>query len=235
MLAKYAVARPSMPRLKPRVHWSKFVSPDEWGMMLNDQLGDCTFAAAGHAIQTATATISQGSHIVTLADSEIATGYWATGTPPLPGADDTGRVELDVLNYWRNTGIGGHQLHAFGALKPTVTEIKWAIELFGFAYLGLGLPLTAQKQHVWHIARDAGADSKPWSWGGHAVIVVDFDRTGPTCVTWGRLVKMTWAFLRKYCDEAYGVILPEWLDMHGRSIAGFKLDALDRDLAKLTA
>src|SRR5689334_8985486 len=45
--------RPGPPPPKVAVDWSSRVS--EWGMMMNDQLRDCTCAAAGHLIEVWTA------------------------------------------------------------------------------------------------------------------------------------------------------------------------------------
>ena len=52
----------------------------------------------------------------------------------------------------------------------------------------------------------SGPGSSPGSWGGHYVYVTGYTPLGPTCVTWGRKQRMSWAFFGKYCDEAYAVI-----------------------------
>ena len=73
---------------------------------------------------------------------------------------------------------------------------------------GLSLPRTAQAQtqtgKPWDVGRGSGAARG--SWGGHYVYVPGYTRLGPVCVTWGRKQQMTWAFLDKYCDEAYTII-----------------------------
>jgi hypothetical protein len=51
----------------------------------------------------------------------------------------------------------------------------------------------------------SGPDSKPGSWGGHYVYVPGYTPSGPVCVTWGRKQQITWAWLDKYCDEAYAI------------------------------
>ena len=35
----------------------------------------------------------------------------------MTGLNDNGAVILDVLNYWRKTGIGGHPISAYADLK----------------------------------------------------------------------------------------------------------------------
>ena len=41
---------------------------------------------------------------------------------------------------------------------------------------------------------------------GHYVYVPGYTKDGPVCVTWGRKQQMSWAFVDKYCDEAYAII-----------------------------
>ena len=72
------------------------------------------------------------------------------------------------------------------------------------------LPKSAQtQQDEWTVT--SGPDAKPGSWGGHCVNLVDYTSDGPTCVTWGRTMPMTWQFFDKYCDEAYAAISPDFL------------------------
>lgn len=79
-----------------------------WGMMDNDQIGDCTCAAAGHLIMEWTA--NSGQKMATPTDQQIVAAYSAiTGYNPVTGANDNGAIEVDVLNYWRQTGIAGAQ------------------------------------------------------------------------------------------------------------------------------
>src|ERR1700722_11407036 len=88
-----------------------------WGMMDNDQLGDCTCAAAGHLIMEWTANAQK--KMITPSDQQIVAAYSAiTGYNPVTGANDNGAVEVDVLNYWRQTGIAGHKIGAYMALEP---------------------------------------------------------------------------------------------------------------------
>ena len=71
-----------------------------WGMMDNDQIGDCTCAAAGHLIMEWTANAKK--KMVTPTDKQIVAAYSAiTGYNPVTGA-----------NYWRQTGIAKHKIGA---------------------------------------------------------------------------------------------------------------------------
>src|SRR3954470_7477044 len=82
---------------------------DNWPMYLNDRIGDCTCAGAGHIIQSAS-TYGQGQTI-TISDDDVLRAYIAnSGYDPRTGANDNGAVMQDVLNYWRKEGIGGHKI-----------------------------------------------------------------------------------------------------------------------------
>lgn len=221
-----AYLTPAMPPPPPSADWTKGVTG--WGMMLNDQLGDCTIAGCGHAVQVW--TVNTGG-IVTVADSVIEGMYekW-DGYVPGDASTDTGGVELDVLNDWRQQGLDGHALLAFADPNfANLVEIRQSIALFGGVYIGLALPLTAQNQDVWDVVPDAGANAKKNSWGGHCVYVPKYDQNGFTCITWGQLKTMTTAFWSEYCDEAHTLLGQDWLSAKG-SPQGFNQAQLQADL-----
>ncbi len=226
----------ALPPAPPAVDWSEPVK--HLGVMLNDQLGCCTCAAMGHIVQSWTA--DAGSEIV-LPDSVILGAYEkACGYVPGDPATDNGGVELEVLNWWRKNGLGGHKIAAFSVLDPAnETHIKQAIYLFGAAYIGLSLPLSAQNQDVWRVSiSGTEGDPTPGSWGGHAVPVVGYDEHGLICITWGERKRMTWDYWRVYCDESYAILAQEdWADaIDGEhSPSGFNYAALAADLKAVAA
>ncbi len=215
------------------VDWTAKVA--SWPMMANDTLGDCTCAAAGHMIECWTANLGD---TFTPSSAQIVAAYSATsGYVPGDPATDTGAVELDVLNYWRQQGIAGHKIDAYAAFGHRDAECaRQAIALFGGAYIGLALPLSAQQQTVWDVpslwSRLRG-QSAPGSWGGHAVPVLAYDSSGLTCITWGAKKRMTWEFLAQYCDEAYAPLSPDWLNAQGKDPQGLDMSALEADLSDL--
>jgi hypothetical protein len=224
MLARYFT--PSLPPPPPAKDWTKGVT--SWGTMLNDTLGDCTIAGVGHAIQVFTANTGT---MVTVSDSTIESYYekWDGYVPGKPSTD-TGGVELDVLNDWRQHGFAGNALLAFADPKPAnLNEVRQSIALFGGVYIGLSLPLTAQTQDVWDVVPHGGAKAKPNSWGGHCVFVPKYDEKGFTCITWGQLKTMTIAFWNKYCDEAHTLLAQDWLAAKGAP-SGFNQTQLEADL-----
>ena len=209
-----------------------------WGMMQNDQLGDCTCAAAGHLIMEWTA--NAGKKMVTPTDKQIVAAYSAiTGYNPTTGANDNGAVEIDVLNFWRQSGIAGHKIGAYVALEPANhSHIMDSVYMFEGCYIGLQLPISAQDQvknhQTWSVPPGgATGDGKPGSWGGHAVPVVAYDSRGVTVVTWGALQTMTWSFWETYCEEAYAILSNDYLNGKMQAPAGFSLAQLQADLADL--
>jgi len=202
-----------------------------WGMMQNDVIGDCTCAAAGHLIMEWTANAK--AKMIDPTTAQIVSAYSAiTGYNPRTGANDNGAVELDVLNYWRNTGIAGHKIAAFVALEPSNHQhIMDSVYIFGGCYIGVQLPVSAQEQKVWTVPPEGTTGrGKPGSWGGHAVPVVAYDPRGLTVVTWGQLLRMTWSFWEAYCDEAFAILSPDYLTAKLKTPAGFDLKALQSDL-----
>ncbi|HZP03777.1 MAG TPA: hypothetical protein VFB43_02670 [Terracidiphilus sp.] len=225
-LALASYLTPSLPPPPAKADWTKGIT--SWGMMLNNNLGDCTIAGVAHAIQVWTAN---NGGIVTVPDNTVQKYYeqWDGYVPGNPSTDNGG-VELDVLNDWKKNGFAGHPLMAFADPKPSdLVTIRQAINLFGGVYIGLGLPITAQTQDVWDVVPNGGAKAKPRSWGGHCVFVPKYDQKTFTCITWGQLKTMTVAFWNKYCDEAHALLSQQWISAKG-SPGGFNLAQLQADL-----
>lgn len=236
---------PNDPR-KPRLRLAKYltlplapVSQDylsrvsSWPMYLNDRIGDCTCAGAGHIIQ-ALSTYGRGK-TETIADSDVLTAYSAvSGYDPETGDNDNGAVMQKVLSYWRKTGIGGHKILAFAEVDINdVDELKAALNIFGTLYVGFDFPDSAMDQfnrgEKWTVVSNAQIE------GGHAINVGGYDSAGNwQLVTWGDVQEMDQAFWEKYVWEAWVVITPEWLNDVGYSPTGLDLYALGEDLAELT-
>lgn len=227
-LAKYLTRE--LPPAPPTADWGKGLA--DWGMLANDKLGDCTIAAVGHAVQLF--TMNQWG-LATITDATTVDYYsrWCGYNPADPSTDQGG-VEVDVLNRWRAEGFGSdpnhlHRLIAYADTDPeNIEHVKLSISIFGCAYIGLALPVSAQNQEEWHVVRRPWWDSYPGSWGGHAVIVYAYDEEGLTCVTWGKPKRMTWGFWKKYCDESHALLHRGWYP------PGFNAQQLEADLEALS-
>ena len=215
-----------------------------WPMLLNDELGDCVPAAAGHMIQEWT---EYAGKPVTPINSQILAAYEQIGGyNPADPLTDQGCDMLTALKVWRNSGIADHKIDAFVSLEPgNLQQLKLATYLFGNAYLGLALPLSAQDQAAgWFVDDSAGAGAAYGSWGGHCVPTVGYDNEGFTVVTWGALLNMSPNFYRRYCDEAYAILSSDWITatkitvnsiQGGDACNGFDFAQLKTDLADIVS
>lgn len=217
-----------------------------WPMYLNDSLGCCVIAAMGHMIGQWTA-YARGKGVI-LADQDILRAYSAVGGyVPGDASTDNGCDMLTALNYWRQTGIGGHKILAFAAVNwLNHVEVEQAINLFGSLFVGVALPISAQGSPVWEVPSSGPyRDGSPGSWGGHAECDVGYNavrsgglfnrrRPGLMPITWGARGAKTWAFMDTYCDECYVALSQEWIESRGLSPSGCDLDHLRSDLAEIT-
>lgn len=229
-LAAYAEGLPSAP---PACDLTARLS--NLGQMGNDQLGDCTCAAVGHMIQAW--TVEDETQII-VPDADIVKMYSeVSGYIPGDESTDNGAVVLDVLNYWRKTGLDGHRLGAYAELRlRNQQEVMKSIYYFGAAYVGLSLPLSAQKQAIWNVPEEgASGAGQAGSWGGHAIPFVAYNATGPICITWGQLQQMTWDFYDAYGEEAYACFGRDIVGSDDKSPEGFNTAQLLTDLRKITA
>lgn len=219
----------------PAIPRSRSLPSLQWPMYGNDRLGDCTIAAAAHLVQVWKKTAKPP---VTLSDQLVQRAYWLTGSPPSatgsPGSPtDDGRNEIDVLNYWRTSGIAGDRIGAYVSINPKNHDhIRAAIYLFGGVYTGIALPLSAQGQSKWQV--ETGASAAAGSWGGHAVPFCGYTSASFTCVTWGAALSMTASFSDAYTEEVYAILSPDLFDETGKSSAGLNLAELQADLAAIT-
>jgi hypothetical protein len=200
-----------------------------WGMLMNDQLGDCTIASALHMEMIWARDSGKGDYVPTddqaLAGYEAACGY-VDGDPDT----DRGGIERNVLKYWKKKGLGGREVSAFVAVDPkSVDEMQAALYLFDGVYLGVLLEKVQQTQSVWDYAPGSGP------WGGHAVPLVGWNKAAGTgtVVTWGQTKDVTESFIAQQCEEAWAVLSTNMLDGNNSGPAGLDLTTLRTDLRKL--
>ncbi|MEO8886585.1 MAG: hypothetical protein ABI367_11020 [Mucilaginibacter sp.] len=203
-----------------------------WRRMGNWTLSDCTCAAAGHMIECWTANTTTEDIVLT---REVITAFSAlTGYDPETGKNDVGVNYLDALNYWRNTGIGDHKIRAYTKVDhKDYNMVRAAVYLFGGGYLGLNLPNTIIKKDIWEVMPGGlTGDRAPGSFGGHAVNIVAYDETYITCISWGKVKKLTWEFLDTYCYALFAVMTDDYL-AEGKTPLGLNLAMLEADLLNI--
>ncbi|WP_048188040.1 C1 family peptidase [Methanobacterium paludis] len=225
----------------------------DWGMFLNDKIGDCAIAGPLHMLML---WLTQGGKTPEFTDANALEAYSAiSGYDPKTGENDNGCMLRDVLKYWKNTGIPDkngvrHKIGAFVQLdQADHEEIKIAQYLFSALNIGFLVPAYAMEQfekgEPWDVqTKNASIE------GGHCVIdagygkltskkrleavvrIVKITKEGIWVITWGKKQFMTWKFWDKYVDEAWCVLSEEFL-VNGKSPDGFDLKQLQADLKAL--
>lgn len=233
-----------LPDVPAVVNWDAKVS--SFGMLGNDDWGDCAWAAKYHALQVMTA--NAGTELVPTTDDALrayaeATGFNAAAGPPGENPTDQGTVMQKGLSFWRKTGLpvttpGGvtrHKILAFAEVDHRdPVQLRVATALFGEVLLGIAFPSSAMDQF------NAGTPWKPVAGardeGGHAICAGRYDAARGLWfpVTWGREQETVQAFLDRYLEEAWVVIAPEWRNAAGKTPTGIDLHALGGVLSQLT-
>ncbi len=202
---KFAAVLKAVPKLPPSYDFDVKHSEIPTPMFANDEFGCCVISGRAH--QTLRFEDLEQKKVIPIGDKDVTREYFKE-----TGGEDTGLVVLDSLNLWRHNGwkVGQkkYTIRAYAEIdRSSRTEVRRAIFADVGVGIGVDLPLDAKKQiaagQPWDVTTGRGA--KPGSWGGHYVYVSGYTPKGPVCVTWGRKQQITWAWLGKYCDEAYAI------------------------------
>lgn len=232
-LSRYIAKLPPPPPVE--VSWiTKLIQAEALPMFMNDTLGICGPAGAGHMLQQWN---FYAGHPWQPSDADVMKCYEDVGGY-VPGdpSTDRGVFLLDLFKYWRKVGIGGHKIGAFVAVDWTnLQELKMALALLGNVGQGFALPVTAQGQSNW-VVGDGGTHApagEPGSWGGHFAPLAASSLLTHTAMTWGTIIKMSHNFLGDYGDEAYAAVSQDWIETAGVAPSGFDIDQLRADLSAL--
>lgn len=194
-------------------------------MWLNDQIGDCTCAASAGLIDVW--STKAGTPKI-LSDQDVLRTYSAvSGYDPATGLNDNGAVILDVLKYWRNIGIGGDKLGAFGDLGNASTSLIFAaIWLCEGLTIGVQLPAYCLQTDLWDRPSNNIA-------GGHDVILTGADGVGNVLGrTWGgRKITLTPAFIGAQVDELHFCLSQDQLDGNGLAANHLSMADIQADVA----
>lgn len=212
-----------------------------WGMLGNDEWGDCAIAGPAHETmlltKEGTGTAAPFTTTSVLADYARITGFNPNDGPPGQNPTDQGSNVRDVARYRRTTGLLDatgtlHKIAAFLAIDPRhLPHILAAAYLFDGVGLGIQVPDSAQRQfaagQAWTPVPGASIE------GGHYVPLIAADPSWLYVVTWGRVQRMSRSFWLTYGDESFTYLSTEFFH-GGVSPDGFNLAQLRSDLA-LTA
>jgi len=198
-----------------------------WGMLGNDQYGDCGPAGFIHGCEADAAITHQKENWPTA--QEVINGYLA-----YTHGQDAGVVLSDFLSYVRMQpkGFCGHKLTAYAPINHLdTTMLRTAIWMYDFIYTGIAVTdammQAAQLGQPWTLA-----DLHSPVVGGHCVPVVAYDEHWLYLVTWGSIQKVSYPMWSQICDEAWVVITEEFVKAGG-DWHGVSLKALEADLNRL--
>lgn len=217
-----------------------------WPMLGNADWGDCVEAGGLHYCQAVTAyalgrpVVAQDGDALGL--YSILTGFNQKAGPPGSNPTDQGTDPLDLLNYWRKTGLtitsadGTRTLHkilAFGQVDHTDLElVKACIDIFGGLLATLQIPDYAMDQF------NAG---RPWAYqkgghieGGHLIELGAYE-PNPKSITWGAEQEIEPDFWAAFIDGVYAVVPDrDWFTVQGSTPSGFDAYGFGQQFAQLT-
>lgn len=209
-----------------------------WGMLGNDDYGDCVWAGAAHEDMIFNA---MGGNVVAYNAKDVLADYAdCTGFDPAAPDTDNGTDMRVAASYRRKTGLlaadGSRQkIDGYLALKVgNIQQIEVSTYLFGACGLGVQLPSSAMDQfdsaEPWH--RTSG---RPTNEGGHYISHVGRNSANDMLVvTWGRLHAATDDWMATYMDEGIAYLDFSVLDKIKRlSPDGYDETALQSFFAKL--
>ncbi|MEU1407108.1 hypothetical protein ABZ471_33010 [Streptomyces sp. NPDC005728] len=213
--------------------WLSPVPADAWGMLGNDEVGDCTCAGVAHK-RIGDAYVNQGRHL-DISTADVLKLYTHFGYRPGDPSTDQGAVCQDVLAYWHRYGFRGERNLGYARIDVgDHRELKQAIHLFGQVYVGVTITQSAEDQfngdEVWDVTRRSPV------LGGHCISLGAYNEHGLDAVTRGRVQRLTWRWWDVYGDEAWVVFNPrDFLDPKtGRDRDGLDLATLRADYTALT-
>lgn len=231
-IAHFSAHTQDLPPAPQIVDWGDAVQT--WGMLGNDQAGDCVWAAAMHEAQQV--STYAGNPLNPTTEEAIKAYSDATGYVQGDDSTDNGTFVMGAggaMELWHKNGITiGGKLNKCGAYLQIaqISPKEWmqAIYYFGGIMLGINLPksiITAdQTPFLWN---DPGGPSA----GGHEIWVNGY-RPGAngmrvySLISWGARYTMTEDFMEKVFQEAVTVYNPISINARGVDASGLNADEI---------
>lgn len=209
---------------------------DQWGMLGNDQWGDCVEAWEGHFLMLRTA--NAGSIVIPTVDDIVAlysdeTGFNPNAGPSGANPTDGGTNETSDAAYMVSTGLLGHKADATAMVNPVnLDHVRWCVELFGACELGINVPQSMMDQFQAGEPFTVVADSP--TVGGHCIGITRYNGEWAYVSTWGEgQHEATWDWVRSVTEEAHALLFFDWILSQGESLSGFNLAQLITDLGEM--
>jgi hypothetical protein len=203
----------SLPPLPPKPFGYAGLYTD-WGMLGNDDVGDCVLAGGDHETMLYN---KLAKHEVSFTRANALADYSAiTGYDPNDPNTDQGTYPRDAMNYRRTTGLidangKRHKIDAFVSIPAGDFDLMIrCVWTFGAVGIGFNFPASAMDQfnngEPWDVVSGSPIE------GGHYVPMFGYpSSTTASCVTWGKRQVMTKAFYEKYNDESWVPLTKESL------------------------
>lgn len=231
------LTRAGLPPVAPAADVDRATAVTSWPMYLNNQLGDCTVAAAAHML--AAMCVYAGFPEPSFADDVILHAYSAvSGYIPGDQATDSGALCSDVLAYLKATGIPDtagkvHRVAGYARIgnAADLDLIGQVLDVGGTVYTGVDV-----QQHM----VQQFADRQPWTYqpgdqveGGHCINLQRRQGAGVAApleyVTWGALQAADPVFQAQLVQEAWFVASEDFIRASGTSVEGMDLQQLLAD------
>jgi hypothetical protein len=207
----------------------------DWGMLGNDNAGDCVWAGGDHETMLYNKLMHR---VISFTPKNALDDYGAvTGYP----ATDEGTDVREAMGYRRTTGLidalgQRHKIDAYIQIdaKDWETMIK-CVWTFGVVGIGFEFPKSAWQefdtQQPWTVHTGSVAEID----GGHYVPVVGSIKPSTCCsvITWGRRQIMTREFYEEYNDETWIPFSKESLTRSGHNFRHIDVDKLEEMLHSL--
>jgi hypothetical protein len=221
----------------PPAVFGHYQAVHDFGLLGNDEYGDCVFAGAAH--ETMIWSIAGGKPQAQFTTANVLSDYSVvTGFKANDPSTDQGTDVQTAAAYRRKRGVVDahgkrHVVDSYVALRPgNVEELVLAVYLLGAA--GVGIQLPSQAMDAFDDGEVWAVPAQPDIVGGHYIPCVGRNSRGNlVLVTWGRLQAMTPAFYERFNDETVAYVSLEVLNAKNLSPEGFDADGLRKALAQL--
>lgn len=188
----------------------RMIKSHAWGMLGNDQWGDCVLAGAAHEQMLFSREGRHGS--VIFDDKGVLSDYSAiTGFDPNDPYTDQGTDMVEAASYRRRTGVIDsrgvrHKIDAYASItRADLAQTALAVWLFGACGIGVQWPSSAFYQ--FEAGKPLDVVKGDQIEGGHYMPCIARHKDGHyVLVTWGQMVLATSAWMREYMDEAVAYI-----------------------------
>lgn len=210
-----------------------------WGMLGNDQAGDCVIAGFSHEELVFASATGKPLPVFTTANAfaNYSLALVAEGGMPYDANDPSTDTGLDVTMAaeWRqSTGLtdaNGHNMKVDSWVSVDYDHLALAAYMGGVCGLALNVPASATTEF---------SNGEPWSdtsgapVGGHYVPLVGRNSKGNFMViTWGALQGVTPEFLQKYLMTGIAYVSEDYLLATGKTPEALDFATLRADTAAL--